>query len=537
MQHLLLILKDTMQSVRDAYYVYCTSSLYMGIPFLALLYLFGSLRKKSEYSHRDKMILWLTALLVFVIVFPITAWFIMKYCVEPEVYRRMFWMIPLPLLVAYVGARVVTEEKSKLRKLVVAAAFLLIVITSYPSIYSGGSFARASEPYKVGTNTMAVCDVLEQDAKEQQIGQIRVIVPDDLTIRLRQYDAAIVMPYGRDVVAGHNKNKAAVRIHNIMNAERLNAQELSFYAKKGNYSYLAYWADENTKAELLSAGYEFVAQAGDYFVYRLNMDAVSDILITQYGNNDGNQINFYAIETAKGKLIVVDGGFEADEAYVREVLAEKGNRVDAWIVTHYHQDHAGAFCNIYKNPLDVKIGKIYAVRMEDLDLYMENASWDETYTVECFRSLGVEDIQYLHAGDERKIAGVPIKVLNAEDDYVDEISNDLHNDGSLMFKVYGKTESMLFCADVGKRMSDWIIEHYGEDLPSDYIQMGHHGNGGLSKKFYRMVQPKVAFFDAPAWLFDSTDEKYTSAKNRAIMEDMGALIYSFEGTPHSIQLH
>lgn len=62
----------------------------------------------------------------------------------------------------------------------------------------------------------------------------------------------------------------------------------------------------------------------------------------------------------------------------------------------------------------------------------------------------------------------------------------------MMFKVYGEKESMLFCADVGERMSEWIMEHYGEELSSDYLQMGHHGNGGLSEEFYRMVQRRIA---------------------------------------------
>ena len=52
-------------------------------------------------------------------------------------------------------------------------------------------------------------------------------------------------------------------------------------------------------------------------------------------------------------------------------------------------------------------------------------------------------------------------------------------------------------------MSDTIIENYREELKSDYLQMGHHGNGGLSEEFYRLVEPKSAFFDAPDWLNES----------------------------------
>lgn len=537
MEHILAVISNTMQSVKDSYYTYCGVSANLTLVYLAAFYLFCSLRKKADREKQDKFLLWLGAVTAAVIVCPVSAWFIMKYCIESSVYRRMFWMIPVPLLVGYVGARIITGENTKWRKVFTGVLLAGIIVVTGTSLYTSENFAKASNPYKLLPGVVSVCDTIEADAAEQGIEDPGVIVTDDLATQIRQYDAGIRMPYGRDILRGERVTRLATRIYEALNGEQLNAEALAFNAKKGNYQYLVTWADETLVLSLTGAGYELIGDMDGYFVYRLDMEKVSDILISQYGNNEGNQINFYTIETSNGRLIVIDGGFETDEAYVREVLAAKGNRVNAWIVTHYHQDHAGAFCKIYQNPGDIKIGRIYAVSMAPLELYVENASWDETYTVECFRALGVEKIKYLHAGDELKIAGVPIKVLNAYDDYVDEISNDLHNDGSMMFKVYGEKESMLFCADVGQRMSQWIMEHYGEDLASDYLQMGHHGNGGLSEEFYRMVHPKIAFFDAPAWLFDSTDETYTSLKNREIMEDMGTMIYSFEGAPHSVQLH
>lgn len=538
MEHILSVMSDTMQLVKSAYYTYCGVSINLALVYLAFFGLYLSLQKETEKGKQDKFLLWLGIVLAVVIVCPVSAWFIMKYCVESSVYRRMFWMIPAPLLVGYVGARIVSGENVKWRKFFTGALLTGIIVVTGVNLYTPQNFTKASNPYKLMPGVVSVCDVIQADAAVQGIEDVGVFATNDLIIQMRQYDASIRMPYGRDMLNGERGiTKLARRVYQALNGEQLNAQALAFDAKKGNYQYLVTWSDETHIQPLSEAGYEKIGEADHYFIYRLDREKVSDILITQYGNNEGNQINFYTIETIKGKLIVIDGGFEADEAYVREVLSLKGNRVNAWILTHYHQDHVGAFSKIYENPGDIKIGKIYAVPMAPQELYVENAPWDETYTYERFQKLGIKKIRYLHAGDERKIAGVQIKVLNAYDDYVDEISNDLHNDGSMMFKVYGEKESMLFCADVGNRMSEWIIEHYAEELSSDYLQMGHHGNGGLSEEFYRMVHPKAAFFDAPAWLFDSTEEKYTSQKNREIMEDMGAVIYSFEGAPHSVQLH
>ena len=106
----------------------------------------------------------------------------------------------------------------------------------------------------------------------------------------------------------------------------------------------------------------------------------------------------------------------------------------------------------------------------------------------------------------------------------------------MVFKVYGKEESMLFCADAGKSISDYLKKKYGSKLKSDYLQMGHHGNGGLKKNFYKTVNPDVAFFDAPDWLMEGKYGGYTTPRNRKWMEEMGSKVVSFSTAPNTVVL-
>ena len=150
-----------------------------------------------------------------------------------------------------------------------------------------------------------------------------------------------------------------------------------------------------------------------------------------------------------------------------------------------------------------------------------------------------ERLHYVQTGDEWELAGLKIQVLNAYDSLVtDQYTTDLANDGSMMFKVTNNEESMLFCADVGVSMSDEIMTHYADELSSDYIQMGHHGNGGLSSEFYQKVHPKVAFFDAPEWLMHPEDDSHgwTTPQNSELMESMGAEVYYYATAPNQIEL-
>ena len=85
-------------------------------------------------------------------------------------------------------------------------------------------------------------------------------------------------------------------------------------------------------------------------------------------------------------------------------------------------------------------------------------------------------------------------------------------------------------------MSDFLLQKYGEKLKADYLQMGHHGYGGLKDDFYNMVAPGFAFFDAPDWLMYDTTGKYDTPEHVELMQGMGSEIFSFSAGPNTILL-
>ena len=272
----------------------------------------------------------------------------------------------------------------------------------------------------------------------------------------------------------------------------------------------------------------------DFSVDNLDVQE-NDWIITQHGRNDVN-LSFYTIYNDSKGLIVIDGGWTDDAAYVREILNELGGNVDAWILTHPHQDHVGAFNLLYTELEGITVKTIYTVDMATPEECLNVASWDSVDAYNDFLSLNVPNLQYLYAGDELDICGLKFKVLNTYDDNVKNLSRDYLNDGSMMFKVTNQTESMLFCADVGISMSDFLLNKWGNELQADYLQMAHHGFGGLNDNLYQTVNPKIAFFDAPDWLMFDEAGKYDTPQNAEFMNSIGSEIYSFNTAPNSIVL-
>ncbi len=263
------------------------------------------------------------------------------------------------------------------------------------------------------------------------------------------------------------------------------------------------------------------------------------VKVTQFGNVNGQQEMCYTL-TTDGGLVIIDGGWPEEEERLRRIIADYGSCVEAWILTHPHDDHISAFLDIYKDPQGISIHHIYAPEMPSLEVLKENAGWDDYSLLEELLELQIPELEYLHIGDERSILGLKLKVLSAYEDEIDGISEDLMNDGALVFRLSGDTDSMLFCSDAGsangnEALSEKIISEFGEELKSDYLQISHHGFGGLTDAFNDLVDPRAVFFDAPAWHITSTD-KISSRRNDRRMQAQGRTVFSFFTAPNQIIL-
>lgn len=528
-------MKETFRAVMSMYDSYNGTGMQMALFFACLVYLLVQKKeKKKRYLFAGY------TLLFFILCFcPVTAKLIME-CIGGEVYWRMFWLLPAAAGTGYTAARVLMQAEGKAKRYLLLTVMLAVIVLTGTNVYNGTIFHRKQNWYKLPQDTVDICNIIEQDAAEHGITRKKLVTVNDLITTVRQYDAGILMPYGNEVIKGNRaETENASQIFRIMSGDTKNWEALLWYLSMEACNYFAYPADEATTDLLVSQGLSKVGSNASYSVFRNDTDKEAydgEWLITQYGDKDGVQLMFYTMQDSKGHLIVVDGGWVTDADYVRQVIKALGGRVDAWIVTHPHRDHAGAFTEIYKNPGKIKIDKVYAVDMALPQLCLERAPWDETEVYEEWLKLTIPQLTYVHRGDTFTVEGLAFEVFNAYDDYVGRLSNDLLNDGSMMFKVTAKKESMLFCADVGDDMSDYLLETYGDALQADYIQMGHHGNGGLKSGFYKSIGAKAAFFDAPDWLMNGRDKRFSTMKNTYLMTQEGAAVYSFSTTPNQIIL-
>lgn len=267
-------------------------------------------------------------------------------------------------------------------------------------------------------------------------------------------------------------------------------------------------------------------------------DLSREYLVTQYPDATGAQGTFYTIES-DSCFIIIDGGWAGNAGALRDVIAAHGNRVDAWILSHPHQDHAGAFNEIYADPSGIIIDAIYDNGPDYEFIGSVGEPYDDITVMETYRSLTeeAENVTHLKRGDSLSICGLTFDVYNAFDDIV--IQNvgeekDYQNNASLLFKVSSKNSSMLFCSDIKYDMDAYLLGACRDMLSCDYVQTGHHGSWSFSDEFYDAADGDVYFIDAPPSITGSTD--FPASELKRGLSEKRKLVLDFSTAPNSVTL-
>ena len=214
---------------------------------------------------------------------------------------------------------------------------------------------------------------------------------------------------------------------------------------------------------------------------------------------DWNIMSF-VIKTGNGKLIVIDGGHaeETDNLLsVLEQLTERGSTpvVSAWLLTHLHADHYGAYLNIVENYEKykdrIKVENYYCNLAEEefyTTLSREAGEWCKGVRDTILNSDNVLDcrVHTVNTGDIIEVDGMSLKVIHVPDmKYACEMNM---NDSSVVYKLTASCgQTVMFLGDAEWVCNNDLLENHKEELKSDVVQVGHHGCGNVSKECYAAI--------------------------------------------------
>lgn len=245
---------------------------------------------------------------------------------------------------------------------------------------------------------------------------------------------------------------------------------------------------------------------------------------------DRRQMLSMILEDKNGTVVVIDGGWDIDEAHLTEVLRSKGGHVSGWFITHPHSDHVGALMGILGNPdSQITIDNVY--------YSLADQSWYETVEphradyVASLRSylntLAPEKLHTVQKDQEIQLGEIKAKVLN--NPYLLDVTSV--NNSSVAYKFFLNNVTIMVLGDMGPEAGDLLLAEVGpEELKSDIVQMSHHGQYGAKREVYAAINPQIALWPCPQWLWDNDGGNgvgsgdWKTLETRQWMEELGVKV-------------
>lgn len=249
-------------------------------------------------------------------------------------------------------------------------------------------------------------------------------------------------------------------------------------------------------------------------------------------NASSTQMQSFIVQEQTGKLLVIDGGMEADAEHLLEMLRRiSGQRVphvDAWLFTHAHLDHMDAFLKLFEQQPDAfSFDRILCCFPSEQYLALEDDPNGGSRTLCRFNALRGrlgERVVTVSEDDVYTFGTARVEILKTVDC---SVKVNVVNNSSVVFKLYLGKKTILFLGDLGQEGGDTLLAERPEQLHADLCQMAHHGQRGVDEKFYRAVAPEVCLWCAPDWLWDNDagdgfdTSIFETVKTRRWMQTLG----------------
>ena len=224
----------------------------------------------------------------------------------------------------------------------------------------------------------------------------------------------------------------------------------------------------------------------------------------------------------KDKVIVIDGGYPFEYPNLYSQLKEIGTEIDTWFITHPHDDHMGGFVELMERHGDeFKIHNL-CYNFISYELMEKHAMHDAVNSIPLIERMNKIIDKYninvitAKKGDVYKIGDSTVTCLREPNI---SITREIFNNSSIVLRLDTNGKSILFLGDLTVEGGQELLEICNsDDIRCDYVQMAHHGQGGVEKNVYEVISPDYCLWCTPTWLWDNIGENgYDTNKFRTVI--------------------
>lgn len=182
-------MRETIGALIDKVLLYNNDS-YLFLLFLAALLLLWI----TEKGKKLKLILvYFVLAITAIFLCPFYAWIGMK--VDAAIYYRVFWSLPIGILVCYSAVKMISRCRWLILKVAVFLFTVAVIILNGKFVYKNTLHFKASNEYHIPQQVIDVAEALKLERYKPI-----AVMPAELLLFFRQYTADVYTPYGRNVL-------------------------------------------------------------------------------------------------------------------------------------------------------------------------------------------------------------------------------------------------------------------------------------------------------------------------------------------------
>lgn len=250
---------DTVKVLWGQISAYNGQTFFVGLFLAALLFLWFTEKDKASRT----VYVYLTSILVGLFICPVFTWFAMHFFMKGEdvlIYYRVFWYIPVGVVVCLATVRLIAKMRTVLRKIAVGVAIAAVICLNGKLVYTNTFYTPATNLYHIPQSAVDVAEIIRMDKYWP-----KAVCPSELLMFIRQYTAEIYMPYGRNMVEAQWNFSS--ELYDAMEAESYDTEVIADLARNNHCPIVVLGNYKPMIGDMLDQNYLLLGTTQFYYVY------------------------------------------------------------------------------------------------------------------------------------------------------------------------------------------------------------------------------------------------------------------------------
>lgn len=240
--------------IENSYSQFIGGGMYFALFLIAMLYIF-----LKEKDKKKKILFVYFPILVFLVIINPIFVKLASIVFSVNTYCRLFWLLPLGIVIAYAGVLAVNEGEKNLEKIAIFISLIVIIALSGKFYFdTPGTFTEYGNLYKIPDESILVAQLIGIDEEENK----KALVPQELVPYIRQIDATIELLYGRTADTAYWENPLATELDNG------NIEYISKVLEEKNCQYVVLKRATVLREPIENFDFKMISETQNYTIYK-----------------------------------------------------------------------------------------------------------------------------------------------------------------------------------------------------------------------------------------------------------------------------